>query len=290
MSITNSLTLFPILIFPNKIKASTNFQSGYLFFHNTCFSYHPKFVLSCEFLSGKNPIFKRRRRRLMGERIIKIPALESEAGEENISVLEQETLVDGSTKIHSNFVSSEIEAILNRSSKWFVAILFGAVLLGRHDAEALWAAMGSVLNTVLSVALKRVLNQERPVANVRSDPGMPSSHAQSIFFTFSFVVLSMVEWLGWNEFTAIFAAVSLVFGSYLSWLRVTQKLHTIDQIVVGAVLGSCFSLAWFWSWDAVVSRAFNSQLWVQASIVLGAAICSLGFSLYVLLNWFRYER
>ena len=51
----------------------------------------------------------------MGERIIKIPALESEAGEENISVLEQETLVDGSTKIHSNFVSSEIEAILNRS-------------------------------------------------------------------------------------------------------------------------------------------------------------------------------
>ena len=71
-----------------------------------------------------------------------------------------------------------------------MAILFGAVLLGRHDAEALWAAMGSVLNTVLSVALKRVLNQERPVANVRSDPGMPSSHAQSIFFTFSFVVLS----------------------------------------------------------------------------------------------------
>lgn len=75
-----------------------------------------------------------------------------------------------------------------------------------------------------------------------------------------------------------------------SWLRVAQKLHTIDQVVVGAVLGSCFSVAWLWSWDAVVSEAFNSYMWVQVSILLASAICCMGFLLYVILNWFQKDR
>lgn len=68
--------------------------------------------------------------------------------------------------------------------------LFGAVILWRHDGEVIWAAMGSIINAVLSVALKQILNQERPASALKSDPGMPSSHAQSIFFIFTFAILS----------------------------------------------------------------------------------------------------
>ncbi|KAH0699000.1 hypothetical protein KY284_013215 [Solanum tuberosum] len=75
-------------------------------------------------------------------------------------------------------------------SKWLVAALFGIIFLWRHDAEALWAASGSVLNSGLSTVLKRILNQERPVSTIRSDPGMPSSHAQSIFYTVTFCIVS----------------------------------------------------------------------------------------------------
>ena len=71
-----------------------------------------------------------------------------------------------------------------------MAALFGAVLLCRHDAEALWAAMGSVFNAGLSTVLKKILNQERPVSHLRRDPGMPSSHAQSIFFNAIFAITS----------------------------------------------------------------------------------------------------
>uniref|UniRef100_A0A803L6W1 Phosphatidic acid phosphatase type 2/haloperoxidase domain-containing protein n=1 Tax=Chenopodium quinoa TaxID=63459 RepID=A0A803L6W1_CHEQI len=151
----------------------------------------------------------------MGEKFRKIPASRSEDGEENINVLEQEVLLDGSSKFRSFLLSPEFESTLNRLSKWVISVLFGAFLLWRHDAEAVWAAMGSVLNSVLSVALKRVLNQERPIANVRSDPGMPSSHSQSIFYAVTFFIMSMVEWLGVNDITVIVAAVSLAFGSYL---------------------------------------------------------------------------
>lgn len=75
-------------------------------------------------------------------------------------------------------------------SKWIISGLFLGLVLMRHDGEAWWALIGAVFNDTLSIGLKRVLNQERPDANMRSDPGMPSSHAQSIFYIFNFMMLS----------------------------------------------------------------------------------------------------
>jgi hypothetical protein len=115
-------------------------------------------------------------------------------GEDRFQALEQEAFISNSSSELQNELVSDagdgIEAIANRLSKWIVAALFGSVLLLRHDGAALWAVIGSVSNSVLSVALKRILNQERPVATLRSDPGMPSSHAQSISFISVFSVFS----------------------------------------------------------------------------------------------------
>ena len=134
-------------------------------------------------------------------------------------------------------------------SKWIVAALFGSVLLLRHDGAALWAVIGSVSNSVLSVALKRILNQERPVATLRSDPGMPSSHAQSISFISVFSVFSgkqsvtmlicffpciwstlkddfitlistVMEWLGTNVLSLFLSGFILALGSYFVSLHI----------------------------------------------------------------------
>lgn len=75
-------------------------------------------------------------------------------------------------------------------SKWLVSALFAGVILWRHDAEAMWAAMGSIVNAILSIVLKRIINQDRPLSGLKTDPGMPSSHAQSIFFIVTFAILS----------------------------------------------------------------------------------------------------
>ncbi len=74
-----------------------------------------------------------------------------------------------------------------------------------------------------------------------------------------------------------------------SWLRVSQLYHTLSQVVVGAVLGSIFSILWYLSWDAVVLKAFNSSFWVQAIVILGAAGFCLGFLVYVVRYWFNDE-
>ncbi|MBA0771953.1 hypothetical protein Gotri_007409 [Gossypium trilobum] len=211
---------------------------------------------------------------------------ESRDRDDGIQALEQEVegFIDGSIRVQG------FESTLNRLSKWLVSALFGGVILWRHDAEALWMAMGSIVNAVLSVGLKRLLNQERPVAGLKSDPGMPSSHAQSIFFTVVFAIASLLEWLGNNAISVGISVLALAFGSYLSWLRVSQKLHTMNQILVGAVVGSIFSVLWYLSWDAVVLEAFNSSLWVRVIVLLACAGFGLGFLTYVIQYWLQDER
>nr|GMD56487.1 Lipid phosphate phosphatase epsilon 2, chloroplastic [Ipomoea batatas] len=105
------------------------------------------------------------------------------------SSLEQEEALINASKLVGASVSG-LEAVLNKLSKWLFAVVFGVILLWRHDAQTLWASIGSVLNSALSHILKRILNQKRPVSTSRSDPGMPSSHAQSIFYIVTFAVVS----------------------------------------------------------------------------------------------------
>ncbi|KAL3527131.1 hypothetical protein ACH5RR_011787 [Cinchona calisaya] len=200
-------------------------------------------------------------------------------GEGGIRAFEPEAFVNGSS---SSFSANGLEAILNNLSKWLVTILFGIFLLWKHDAEALWAAMGSVINAGLSSLLKKLLNQERPVAYLRSDPGMPSNHAQSIFFVTTLAILSTVQSWGLNGLTTAISGIVLAAGSYFSWLRVSQQLHTFSQVVVGALLGTIFSILWFWSWDSIVVKAFLSYMWVRILVVLGGAAFCMGFVLYII--------
>ncbi|XP_023544318.1 lipid phosphate phosphatase epsilon 1, chloroplastic-like [Cucurbita pepo subsp. pepo] len=211
-------------------------------------------------------------------------------GDEGFGSLETESFFDGSSEFHPEIAAGGLEALLNKLSKWLVAALFAAIILLRHDAEALWTAMGSVINAILSIVLKRILNQERPIATLRPDPGMPSSHAQSIFFIVIFAALSAVEWLGVNAISLSVCGLSFIFGSYFSWLRVSQKLHTISQVLVGSVLGGSFAILWYLFWKAVVSEAFSANLWVQIVVAVGASGFCVGFVIYVLNNWFKDEK
>ncbi|XP_010484643.1 PREDICTED: lipid phosphate phosphatase epsilon 2, chloroplastic-like isoform X2 [Camelina sativa] len=210
----------------------------------------PSYIASARFRIF--PLNRRRRRRIlsfsvsksMADDLVKINARRD--GEEPSQTLEQEAFINNSSELQDD-AGGGIEAVANRLSKWIVAALFGSVLLLRHDGAALWAVVGSVSNSALSVALKRLLNQERPVATLRSDPGMPSSHAQSISFISVFIVLSVMEWLGTNVLSLFLSGLVLALGSYFTWLRVSQKLHTTSQVVVGAIVGSVYSTLWFCS-------------------------------------------
>ncbi|KAI3712878.1 hypothetical protein L1987_71446 [Smallanthus sonchifolius] len=205
-----------------------------------------------------------------------------------ISALEQEALIENEGVAFHRTVGG-LHAVVNLLSKWIVAVTFGGLVILRHDVVALWAAMGSVLNLILSVTLKQILKQERPVSRVSSGHGMPSSHAQSIFYTIAFVILSVVEWQGFSGVTAILSMLVVAIGSYFAWLRVSQRNHTTLQVIVGAIVGCVFAICWFWAWEAIVHKAYDSSLLVRILVTIGAAGFSLGFISHVIRHWLKGE-
>ncbi|KAL6007169.1 hypothetical protein ACLOJK_032665 [Asimina triloba] len=170
----------------------------------------------------------------------------SDGDTENGRYMETEAILsDGSSEVQRDFWCGGLESTLNKSSKWLVAAMFGSLILLKHDAEALWAAGGAVLNSSLSISLKKILNQQRPVSALRSDPGMPSSHAQSIFYAAIFAIVSckpicfkfitalqfnlekraaLIEWQGTNALSLTIGAVIFLCGSYLGYVVMVTSL------------------------------------------------------------------
>lgn len=225
----------------------------------------------------------------MAESIITDVCRESN-GDEGFGALEQQVSIDDSCEFHPNFAAGGLESTLNHLSKWLLIVFFYTVILLRHDTKALWLVLGDYLNGGLSISLKHILKQERPFSTFNSDPGMPSSHAQSIFFSVFVANLSIMEWLGVNGLATTLTGFLLALGSYFSWLRVSQQFHTVSQVVVGALVGSMFAILWFWLWEAIVLKAFISYLWVRFSVVFGASVISLGFTLYIFRYWVMDEK
>lgn len=166
-----------------------------------------------------------------------------------------------------------VEAALNLVSKWLVAAAYVFAGLWKHDVEIMWVFLGAAVSYQLSLFLKRVLNHERPT-DLRSDPGMPSSHAQSLCYAATFLVLSLYHYLGTNYLTMILGPAALSVAFYLSWLRVSQRLHTLNQVMVGAAVGSAFGALWFVLWRSLVQEAVASSPSAKiAAILVSAATC-----------------
>ncbi|KAL8193786.1 hypothetical protein R6Q57_026478 [Mikania cordata] len=141
-----------------------------------------------------------------------------------VNTSEQDVLIDG-VRESNRQTACVLHIVLNRLSIWCVAVTYCGVILLRQDDLAPWAIVGSVLNIILSFTLKQILNQERPVSEVCSGPGMPSTHAQSISFAVIFINLSIIGWLGFNALSVMLMVLIIALGLYFVCIRIQESDH-----------------------------------------------------------------
>jgi len=137
--------------------------------------------------------------------------------------------------------------VVGKNTKWIVSLTAAAVLLYRRDALAVSAIAGALGNAVLGKTLKRVLKQKRPDGAPLADPGMPSSHAMSLFFLSGYLCAVTVAWTpAWTPAQRVAAMAALLsFATSSAAWRVASGLHTTPQIFVGALLGGVNGVLWF---------------------------------------------
>ncbi|XP_048875345.1 dolichyldiphosphatase 1 isoform X3 [Brienomyrus brachyistius] len=166
-----------------------------------------------------------------------------------------------------------------------VAILVGFVTLivFKRELHTISFFGGLVLNEVVNWLLKCIFREPRPCegahATLNTEYGMPSSHAQFIWFFvvyfFLFLYLRMhqtnnarcVELL-WRHVLSIFllsVALSVSYSSRycgpyaalsLSYSRVYLLYHSWSQVIYGGVAGSIIGVVWFFITQEVLTPLF----------------------------------
>jgi dolichyldiphosphatase len=135
---------------------------------------------------------------------------------------------------------------INESTKWVVSAAVMAVLLAARNEWAAWAVVGAVASSFLCKVLKCAINGSRPPRARKKDPGMPSSHANSLNFLSAYAALSLRQHASSSGGAAELGAATVAAGLFLTWLRVALGYHTWPQVIVGGMLGSASAAAWFY--------------------------------------------
>ncbi|XP_022908898.1 dolichyldiphosphatase 1-like [Onthophagus taurus] len=132
---------------------------------------------------------------------------------------------------------------------------FLTLILFRRDLHTITFFSGTILCEMLNYFLKHAIQETRPMARnvVYNEYGMPSSHAQFMWFFATYVIYFVFIRLHHMNNNTIMENVSkilIISSSTLAAVlvcisRVYLQYHTITQVICGAFVGALFATVWF---------------------------------------------
>jgi membrane-associated phospholipid phosphatase len=133
-----------------------------------------------------------------------------------------------------------------------ILILISWYVLWEYKNLFFYYNVGMIINVILNIILKGIIQEPRPMFDDKKVHllkthakhyffqngipfqvfGMPSGHAQAVFFSTIFIYLSLKH----NNLTLLYLIISLIS----CYQRVKFSFHTITQVIIGAIVGSNF--------------------------------------------------
>ncbi|KAA0162646.1 hypothetical protein FNF31_03174 [Cafeteria roenbergensis] len=161
----------------------------------------------------------------------------------------------------------------------FIMVSYATLVASRRDLRTISLVVGQLLNELLNTALKHWIKQPRPVALVRfhlGSYGMPSDHAQFMFFAAAYVLLfASLRWGQPLYARAGWCLAAVCFAAAVALSRVYLMYHTPEQILVGALVGSVAGVAWFAVTEALLQPSFRAPV-ARMRVPIHEAIARVG--------------
>ena len=135
------------------------------------------------------------------------------------------------------------------SAKPLVACVAGSFIVCSPHWGPIYYIIGAVFNAIFSKILKSIFRVPRPVKSPKPGFGMPSSHAQTLFFFLtvltevllaSSISIFKIDYIHAWEWPLRYAGVLCVvfYGVLASLWRVKANMHSLEQTAVGAAVGT----------------------------------------------------
>ncbi|CAG4968230.1 unnamed protein product [Colias eurytheme] len=173
---------------------------------------------------------------------------------------------------------------------------FIALILFRRDLHTIAFFIGTLVNELLNIILKHIICEKRPLSrgHLYNEYGMPSSHAQFIWF-FSIYVLYFfiirLHHINNNNIISVLWKVIIVSNCFLLALivcigRVYLEYHTTWQVVVGGLVGFVTATVWF----TVVHKILTPIFPQVANLKICEMLMIRDTTLIPNVLWFEYTK
>ena len=141
----------------------------------------------------------------------------------------------------------------------FLMVSYVTLIVVNRDWRVFSMLVGQLLNEGLNNILKRTIKEPRPPTSKKDGYGMPSSHSQFVWY-FAIYGLLCLSVSRQNPWIRLIYAMGMVGGATgVSISRVWLDYHTVDQVLVGASVGSVIGILWFYI-IAFLSRSLKQKL------------------------------
>ncbi|XP_063529811.1 dolichyldiphosphatase 1-like [Cydia strobilella] len=171
---------------------------------------------------------------------------------------------------------------------------FVTLVLFRRDLHTIAFFLGTLVNEVLNIILKHIICEARPLArgHLYNEYGMPSSHAQFVWFFSIYVLYFVAVRLHHINNNSIISALwkGIIVSGCLSLAllvsigRVYLHYHTSAQVIVGALVGFLFATIWF----ALVHRVLTPLFPHLVSLKICEMLMIRDTTLIPNVMWFEY--
>ena len=127
---------------------------------------------------------------------------------------------------------------IGKSAKPIVSGTAATLVIISKEKSPIYYIAGGIVNAFFSKILKNIFKQNRPLTGLyKNSYGMPSSHAQALFYFATVASLACFKYL--DQTYALYSSLSIFLYTILasSW-RTSIGLHTLNQTLVGAICGT----------------------------------------------------
>lgn len=123
----------------------------------------------------------------------------------------------------------------------YILCMLTTLVIFKREFQSLFVLFGLLINELLNKILKQLFKHSRPEATqlLNSQYGMPSSHAQFMFF-FAVSVTFMIHIRNKERLKNF----TFFLACWVAFTRVHLAYHTVWQVIVGALFGCMFGCIW----------------------------------------------